>query len=448
MTMALPIADIQGLILRSYGMDALSVVVLRVNKAAEARRALGALAVTSGVPWTVKPEACLNVALTYEGLTALQLPRDSLASFPDEFVQGAVARAAEVGDIGASAPEHWKPALTQPGVHVLVLLFAQTAAIRDREQARLSAAWGGDGVLSTITVLQGDMLPGQVAHFGYRDGFSQPTIAGGLPSPIADVLPAVPAGSFVLGYQSQFRDFTYPVPVPNELGANGSFLALRLLEQNCAAFEALLAEAPAKYGISGEELAAKIVGRWRTGVPLALSPETSSPSPEIPLDQINSFDYAPTAAHPETFDDRQGYRCPIGAHMRRNNPRNAIVAGNSGLRHRLVRRGLPYGPPFDPANPDDGVERGLLGLFIGVSLKDQFEFLMSEWVNGDIFAPGLSGTKDPLLGNSAAGTGKFTIPRPGAKPIVVSGFSQFVTTRGAAYVFLPSLTALQHIARL
>ena len=85
--------------------------------------------------------------------------------------------------------------------------------------------------------------------------------------------------------------------------------------------------------------------------------------------------------------------------MRRNNPRNAVVAGNSGLRHRLVRRGLPYGPPFDPANPDDGIERGLIGLFIAASLKDQFEFVMRDWVNGDSFAPGLRGTRDPILGN-------------------------------------------------
>jgi deferrochelatase/peroxidase EfeB len=210
----------------------------------------------------------------------------------------------------------------------------------------------------------------------------------------------------------------------------------------------LLNEAPARYGISGEKLAAKFVGRWRNGVPLSLSPETDSPDPSIPLDRINGYDYAPTEANPDAFDDRNGYRCPVGSHMRRNNPRHSLVAGNSGLRHRLIRRGMPYGPPFDPANPHDGVERGLLGLFIAVSLKDQFEFIMSEWVNGDTFAPGLSGTRDPLLGNSVGGPGAFTIPREGAKPIVVSNLPQLVRTRGAAYGFLPGLTALQYIARL
>ena len=83
------------------------------------------------------------------------------------------------------------------------------------------------------------MLPGEVAHFGYRDGFSQPTIAGGLANPVADLLPEAPAGEFLLGYPSQFNDLTYAVPRPSALGINGSFLALRVLEQDCAAFEAV-----------------------------------------------------------------------------------------------------------------------------------------------------------------------------------------------------------------
>jgi Dyp-type peroxidase family len=444
----LPLADIQGLILRSYGMDALSVFILRVEKPQEARRLLGSLAITSGAGWETKPDFCVNVALTYAGLAALQLPPDSLNSFPREFIDGAVARASIVGDIGPSAPASWKPSLTQPGVHVLLLLFAQTAAIRSAQSARLRSSWNADSAVTEVTVLDGDMLAGEVAHFGYRDGFSQPTITGGLPGPVADRLPEAPPGEFLLGYQSQFSDFTYPVPVPSELGVNGSFLALRVLEQDCAAFDLLLNEAPARYGISGEKLAAKFVGRWRSGVPLSLSPDTDSPDPSIPLDRINGYDYTPTDTNPDDFDDRNGYRCPIGSHMRRNNPRHSLVAGNSGLRHRLIRRGMPYGPIFDPANPHDGIERGLLGLFIAVSLKDQFEFIMSEWVNGDTFAPGLSGTRDPLLGNSVGGTGTFTIPREGAKPIVVSSLPQLVKTRGGAYGFLPSLTALQYIARL
>jgi deferrochelatase/peroxidase EfeB len=444
----LPLEDIQGLILRGYGMNALSVVVLRVLNPAVARGQLGQLAITTATPWSMKPDLCVNVALTHAGLAALGLPAGSLESFPAEFAEGAVARASHVGDVGPSAPEHWRPSLTGEGVHVLLLVFAKDLETRDREVSRLRDVWTRDGIAAAVDVLNGGMLPGDVAHFGYRDGYSQPTIANGLPNPVPDSLTPAPAGSFLLGYQSQFANFTYPVPMPEALGANGSFVALRILAQDCAAFDKLLSEAPVKYGISGDELAAKFVGRWRNGVPLTLSPSGDSPETALSLEQMNRYDYAPTATDPTAYDDRRGYRCPIGSHMRRNNPRNALIAGNSGLRHRIVRRGLPYGPPFDPAHPDDGVERGLLGLFIAVSLKDQFEFLMSEWVHGDTFAAGISGTADPILGNHTNGSGKFTIPREGAKPIVVTGLPQLVTTRGAAYAFLPSLTAVRYIASL
>ena len=446
MTPALPLDDIQGLILRGYGMDALSVFILRVERPVEARRALGTLGVASAVPWDAKPESCVNVALTYEGLAALGLSSDSLKSFPVEFSQGAIARAQLVGDVGTNAPEHWRPPLAQAGIHVLVFLFAQDAVARTAASDRLRSTCHGP--LTELTVMHGDMLPGQVAHFGYRDGFSQPTVAGGPRGLLADILPEAPAGEFLLGYQSQFSEFTYPVPTPVALGRNGSYVALRVLEQDCAAFEALLVEAQASYGISGEALAAKLVGRWRNGTPLTLSPDTDSPNPPIPLDQLNSYDYAPSDSDPNAYDDRRGYRCPIGSHMRRNNPRHSVVAGNGGLRRRIVRRGLPYGPPFDPSNPNDGVERGLLGLFVAVSLKDQFEFLMNDWVNGDTFAPGLAGTKDPLLRRQGGDTGTFTIPREGQPPIVVTGLPQLVRTRGAAYGFLPSLTALQYLASL
>ncbi len=259
----------------------------------------------------------------------------------------------------------------------------------------------------------GRALPGNIAHFGYRDGFAQPTIAGGLPPIVPDVLPPAPAGEFLFGYPSQYTDFTYPVPSPaDRLGVNGSFVAYRILAQDCAGFEAFLARSARDTGLDAELIAAKLCGRWRNGIPLALSPE--SPDLDLPPERYNSFDYTPTETVPDAFDDRRGHRCPIGAHVRRMNPRHSTVAGNSGLKRRLVRRGLPYGPPFDPATPDDGIERGLLGLFVGVSLKDQFEFLMSDWANKGSFAPGLRGTRDAIIGdNSPAGR---RVPDPTRRP--------------------------------
>jgi deferrochelatase/peroxidase EfeB len=429
-------------------MDCAAFFLLRVEKAEAARLTLGALPVTSGTPWQQKPPFCVNVGLTFEGLAALGLPKGSLDSFPEEFAAGALRRCAETGDTGPCSPENWSYGLGETGLHALILLFAQTDETRDAQTAVLRTQLLANGAWSEIAVLPGDVLPDSKAHFGYRDGFSQPTIDCGLGNPVPDKQPVAPPGEFLLGYPSQFDQFTYSIPTPEELGRNGSFMVLRILEQNCAAFDALLAESGGKYGISGELMAAKIAGRWRNGTPLSVSPDSDSPTTPLDVSELNLYDYAPTDANPSAYNDRKGYRCPIGSHMRRANPRGATIAGNGGSRHRIVRRGIPYGPAYDPAHPDDGIERGLLGLFIGVSIKDQFEFLMSEWINGSAFAPGIYGTTDPLLGNSPEGQNKFVIPRENAAPVVVSPFPRLVTTRGSAYTFLPSVTAIKFIASI
>lgn len=453
----LPHADIQGFILRTYAMPVLRVFALKVAQPKAARQFLGELVnggnspqLTTATDWTVKPQYCLNVGLTHAGLIALGLPSSSLASFPEEFAAGAAARADRIGDTGKSDPAQWKGRLAGTDLHILLFLFAETEQILEHATGQLQKLYSDRNAMSELSLHDGRSLPGNVAHFGYRDGFAQPTIDGGLPPFMPDVLPKAPAGEFLLGYPSQYSDFTYPVPMPAALGQNGSFVAFRILAQDCRGFEQFLTKAAQQTGFDRELIAAKLCGRWRNGVPLSLSPNFADE--RIPLEKRNSFDYMPSDSMPDAVDDRRGYRCPLGSHIRRMNPRNSIVAGNSGLKHRIVRRGLPYGPPYDPANPDDGIERGLLGLFIGVSLKDQFEFLMSDWANNGGFAPGLRDTRDPIIGsnggNEASGA-TFLLPVEGEKrPLELTGLSSFVTCRGAAYCFLPSATALRYISVL
>jgi len=449
----LPLEDVQGFVLRPYGRPALRVFLLRVESAPSAGRFLRSLVggdasvpqLTSAAPWVTKPNFCINVGFTYAGLAALKLHPQTLASFPAEFVAGAVNRAARVGDVDESAPEHWKGGLADASrIHTLLFVFAQSDAILDNVSADLRTLFGKCPAFSEVSVQDGRALPGSVAHFGYRDGLSQPTVEGGPRPSVAEVLPTAPAGEFLLGYPSQYDSFTYPVPQPRELGHNGTFLAFRILAQNCAAFEKFLVSAATQTGLDPELIAAKLCGRWRSGVPLALSPQSADSF--LPLEQYNAFDYAPTSELPNANDDRRGYRCPIGSHVRRMNPRHSLVAGNSGLKRRIMRRGLTYGPPYDPMNPDDGIERGLLGLFIGVSLKDQFEFLMSDWANKATFAPGLRDTRDPINGDNSGPGATFLIPVEGQPPLELVGLSRFVTCRGAAYCFLPGITALKYVA--
>ena len=219
-------------------------------------------------------------------------------------------------------------------------------------------------------------VPTSKVHFGYTDGISMTTIRGGPERYPPDHQQPCEPWLFVLQDEAE----NYFVPEPQELGLNGSFAVFKMIETDVVGFENFLQSNKDK--IDPELLAAKMCGRWRNGVPLALSPDTDSPPGGIPPDQLNNFEYV----NADGSGDPKGLRCPVGAHMRRINPRGQPVTGQgqpggSNNTHRLIRRGMPYGPVYDPTQPYDGIERGLLGYFINSSIENQYEFVLSQWVN-------------------------------------------------------------------
>ena len=243
----------------------------------------------------------------------------------------------------------------------------------------------------------------------------------------------------------------YDVPEPRELGLNGSFAVFKKVETDVVGFEDFLQSNKGK--IDPELLAAKMCGRWRNGVPLALSPDTDSPPGGISPEQLNDFGYVDA----DGSGDPKGIRCPVGAHIRRVNPRGQPVAGQglpggSNNSHRLIRRGLPYGPTYDRTQPYDGLERGMLFQFINANIENQYEFVLRQWVNDSEFAGAVRlhpKSKDPLTGTQDPAESIFVIPQSsGGPPIELTGLSSFVTTKAAAYVFLPSVTAIKFIANL
>jgi deferrochelatase/peroxidase EfeB len=260
---------------------------------------------------------------------------------------------------------------------------------------------------------------------------------------LADAQLAVQSWQFVLQQVDKTieinRDCNYTID-DNEktLLVNGSFAAFRVLEQNVVAFEKYLEDNTDK--IPSETLAAKMCGRWRDGSPLELDPFHDQP---VAPEDINNFNYK---------NDVKGYRCPISSHIRRTNPRDQrIQGGNDGegksvRNNRIMRRAMPYGPEYTPGAGDDGINRGLVGMFICANLATQFEFIMSHWVHDGQFAGSKPKGKDPLLGNNDPSDSIFNIPIENATSLNLEGFPQFIATRGSAYLFLPSLTGLKYIA--
>jgi len=449
----LELADIQGDILRAYGnaYDHTSYAFVRIDCEPEQAQAWfsGLLAhVTTAAPWARKPLTTLNVALTANGLAALGVSDEAIASFADEFRQGMAARAQLLGDAGPSAPREWEPGLGTGDAHVLLTINAQEAADHRRALGKMEAAMADAGGVAVISQVDAQLLHGAREHFGFADGFAEPAIAGATEDRVAGGgVPekhgrwrALAAGEFILGYPDEDsnvdRHRRLPSAPDGPLGRNSTYMVWRKLRQDVALWRRTIAAAAERYPLGdAEKLAAKVVGRWHDGAPLETHPDGPDPSFDASANGANDFRYGA---------DRDGRRCPLGAHIRRSNPRDAL--GNEGklsFRHRMIRRGMPYGPPLpDGVLHDDGADRGLVFVSFQASIFRQFEGVQTPWINdGDIF--GLGTDKDFLLGDGS-GSGKMTIQ--GRKPFFLTPQETFVVTRGGEYLFVPGISALQAIA--
>src|SRR3954452_6908895 len=377
----------------------------------------------------------VTLAFTWNGLRALGVPDDSLQTFPEEFRTGMAARADILGDTGANAPENWVGGLAGDDLHAIAILFSRTD-----EQCRRSIAEHDkllartDGVRSLSFLDLNATPPFNYAHdhFGYRDRLSQPVMKGTGEEPTPGSGAALEPGEFILGYPDENGPPALQ-PQPEVLSRNGSYMAYRRLEEHVGKFRDFLAE----HGETKEEqelIAAKLMGRWRSGAPLTLAPEKDDPELGADLERCNDFNYKDNDPH--------GYAVPLGSHMRRMNPRD--TAANM-TRRRMIRRGATYGPPLPEDAPEDGVERGIAAFVICGSLIRQFEFAQNVWANDRNFHE-LGNERDPIIG-AQDGTLEYKIPkRPIRKKI--TGLPAFTTVKGGAYFFLPGIKALRYLTTL
>ncbi len=336
----------------------------------------------------------VTAAFTWNGLSALGLDEASLASFPEEFKQGMAARAQMLGDTGVNAPDHWVGGLASPDLHAIVILFARDDAEHDRcvaEHEKLIANCPGVEVLSVLDLQAIPPFGYAHEHFGYRDRLSEPAIEGNGVEPTPGTGEPLKPGEFILGYPDEYG-VTADSPRPEILARNGSYMAYRRLEEHVGKFREFLRQ----HGDTVEEqelVAAKLMGRWRSGAPLVLAPEKDDPVLGADMQRNNDFTYKEMDPH--------GYAVPLGSHIRRMNPRDM---GHNMNRRRMIRRGAPYGPPLPEGAPDDGVERGIAAFVICASLIRQFEFAQNVWINDRNFNE-LGNERDPIIGDPGRDAG-------------------------------------------
>jgi Dyp-type peroxidase family len=384
----------------------------------------------------------VNLAVTASGLGKLAPRlRPEWEQFR-AFTEGPVARAALLRDRGPSEPGRWVVGRRDQPIDALVTVAADDRKDLRREVATMRTLASRHGV-SVVFEQDGATLPRARGHehFGFKDGISQPGVVGfdeadddgfkkGHPG---DEM--IAAGEFVLGYVRAGGRAPWRHPAWMR---NGSFHVFRRLRQDVrgwwARVEETVRELPDRGSMTEDLLAAKLVGRWRSGAPLAHAPERDNRSARS-RSSDNDFDFD---------DDADGQTTPRFAHIRKMHPRNQAFGDH---RRRVLRRGIPFGPPFDPAaDRGAGADRGLLFIAFMASIEEQFEHLQSAWANAPDFPGVVVGDRkrdgpDPVIGDDEA---PLRLARD-RRPDTEIEFRRFVETTGAVYAFAPSIPTLRDL---
>ena len=489
--------DLQGLLRFGHGkLTDTCFMLLNIVDATAAKQWLNSAPVSNAVLTDPTPKTALQIAFSAQGLQVIGLKDSVIDGFSDEFITGLSgdeSRSRRLGDVDHNAPKQWLWGGNIKQIpHVLLLLYTTPGGIEAWRKAvqgkHFSKAFKVFKTLPTQDI-------GQIEPFGFADGISQPAInwqrqqSKGLNDPdrYSNLLEV---GEVLLGYPNEYGQYTArplinpitdkladvlpnaeDVPVLKDFGRNGSYLVLRQLGQDVPGFWQFVAKAAGSNSEKREQLAAAMVGRNRDGLPLM--PEKADGIPGIDSkDFHNSFTYE---------KDPIGNICPIGAHIRRTNPRTGdLPPGVTGLIsrlkkilgfgqnrddedlvasarfHRLLRRGRSYGPlltPEDAIKPGAPLaERGLQFICLVANISRQFEFVQNAWAMSSKFN-GVQQESDPLLGHrqplmSGEKTDLFNRPSPAGPMQKTCPLPQFITVLGGAYFFMPGPRALKYLAAL
>jgi deferrochelatase/peroxidase EfeB len=507
MPAAVDYADVQGLV--RFGHAAMTegcYFLVKISDPRAARNWLANAPVTTAEEKAPLPSSALQVAFTSEGLKKLNVPDVVIGGFSTEFITGMTgdpSRSRRLGDTYQNSPENWYWGAPGDVPHAVVMLFARPGQLERVKQSIQNQYW--NAAFSDVKCLSTTNMGGREA-FGFIDGISQPEPDWGLTRVVSrncDQLEygnVVCLGEFLLGYSNEYGRYTdRPLldpgdhgseelveaqdhPGKRDLGLNGTYLVMRDLEQDVRGFwkfaEEVAGSSPALRYQFAEAMVGRVLSDGRPLVPLSedrvAGVGTSTSPDKRKLDiELNQFTYD---------SDPGGVRCPLGAHVRRGNPRNADIPGkpqwwlphlihilgfgdknirddliSSTRFHRLLRRGREFGEQLSPEEalqqgPANEPPRGLRFVAVNANIQRQFEFIQNAWLARTKF-DGLTEESDPLLGNRAPVQGcpftdAFSLGQENGLRQRIMDVRQFITVRGGAYFFLPSMRALRYISKI
>jgi Dyp-type peroxidase family len=421
----------------------------------------------------------LNIAFTHAGLGKLGLNEENLGAFSREFRQGMVSdhRTRILGDFGTSRPEVWNwGGPRNETIHLCLMVFGNDKSANDDLEKdkivclnyydALASQFDAIGVKELFYV-DGQTQPDNKEHFGFRDGISQPIIEGS--GRVGDKDDVIKAGEFLFGYKNEFGVYPdTPLIVKDQgdlnlltpdaggsgqkdIGKDGTFMVMRQLDQDVNKFWGYLNEKTKNPDGSinvaeSLKLGAKFMGRWQSGAPVTLFPD-SDPGP---YSDVNDFGYAKF--------DKDGLKCPFGSHLRRTNPRDNVDDHGKkeslklSKQHRIIRRARLYGEIYEgsPTNTTTKGDVGLLFICFNADISRQFEFLQYTWANLPKNKE-LYNDPDPIIGvKETVEPGEeqnFTVQdEPVSKTI--KDLPRVITVKGGAYFFFPSINVLRYLSTI
>ena len=444
--MKIDFGNVQGLVVHLYRRPVARHLLFRFGSVVGARTFLrqlldGVTMADRALDQTSDP--LLNVGLTAQGLRALGLPEPLLAKLDTVYRVG--PEPTPLGDVPGSRGDPatwWEGRFAGEDVHCVVHLQVRSEDALLRASAEVRGLAHSAETTELVprtdgTVLDARSLGGGRLHFGYTDGISHPDVGWD------DAATAqLDFRHFLLGYSTETVSSAPPSGPAADLVRDSAYGAFRWIHQDVASFNRFLrVRGPELFPQLTQEdaeelLAAKLMGRWRNGAPLVLAPDR----PEPALAAATDFGYRD--------QDPDGYRCPFSAHIRVVNPRDQELDPVVDGVPAVIRRGMPYGPPLESAQ-DDGMDRGIIGLFLCSDLRRQF-YTLTDWIKQNDFSPVHDGNRrvqDPLVGNrSVPGTeATFILPDPKGAT-TVRDLPDFVHTKGTLFLMYPSRSTLQKLA--
>lgn len=442
----LKLEEIQGVLLSGYkSLEHCNYLLLQIQEPKDFRGFLKSL---NFQDTKSRPEQiCHNIAFTQSGLKKLGVEVTAKNGFSIDFIEGMDSehKSRLLGDHGTSEPGHWEWGNSKHPVDCLLMVFTATEDKLADETKSLIASKSKYG-FELVSTIESKPLGGK-EHFGFQDGISQPKVKGFPPHKINEDINSLNPGEFILGYENSYDVKPLSPRIGDfDFGSDGTYLVMRQLEQDTTKFWRSMMEYAEQKKEQAVKIASKIVGRWPNGNPLTLFEEEGV---SVSREEQNDFGFYK--------EDYHGFKCPFGSHIRRTNPRDGLddqpeQSMDMINKHRIMRRGRPYGPPLVPdlnidqlIEAEDDNKRGLVFICLNTDISRQFDFIQGHWVNNKKFN-GFYNDVDPLMGSTTDEKGiEFEMQaRPYRKRLM--GVPEFVKVIGGAYFFLPSMSSIAYLS--